>query len=333
MTSGNVLHAVNSGNLQIQNGTLAFGAREGVLMTTGRGMNLTNTLSLSGSAGATFYGAPSSSAGTLASNNTGLGGTLYFVGGSNISSTTPATFFNINNNSLLNHAVHLGPNSQITVGASGAVTSKVSTLSGGTENSPGLFRVSDGVGATIANIDTLIIGSGTGTAGRVTLDGGTVAPGNANSATDRWNRIGTLSVVAPASGTTGLDLKSGTLSVDLAQAGVADLITVAGSVTRVGTSALNLVLDDVGSPTISDGDKWRILTTGSSMDPALAFTSIDSSAIAGGWVFNAYVGDSSTGSMGGDNPAIWVVATVPEPTVLGGMGVVLSALRRRRRVR
>jgi autotransporter-associated beta strand protein len=314
-------------------GTLDFNGNEGVITTGGVfeiRQTMTNangvTVSTGASGNVQFAGINTYSGRTtvLGPGLTGgqpVGLVISYDNGSN-------TSLNTNVGLPDNGDVLIHPGSALTIGNTNAGRRTHEVV--GSVSGAGAVRLGNITAATTLNRSALIIGNGgTGDAGVVTLAGGSINPGMIDSL-----KIGTLSITTDwnSGANIPLVLKSGTFNIDLGAQGISDLIAVAGSVTRVGTDPLNLILDDVGSFTINDGDKWRILTAGSAMDPALAFTSIDSSAISGGWIFNAYVGDSISGiANSGDNQAIWVVAVIPEPSALvllafGG----LMGLRRRR---
>lgn len=322
LTVGSGVIAQNLGGFAggVDAGILDLGGHEGVITSAG---SFNVTPGLTNAQGLTVYSGSSGNV-TLAGINTFAGRTsilgIGLTGGvpvgvviSHDNGANPSLNTNVGLPDTGDVLIH--PGSTLTIGNTnvGRRTHEVV----GSVSGVGSVRLGQITSSTVSNRSALIIGNGgTGDAGAVTLDGGSINPGMIDSL-----EIGTLSVTTAWSGGTSIPLviKSGELHIDLGADGLSDLLAVTGSVTRVGTDPFNLVLEQVGSFSITEGDTWRILTAGVAMDPALTFSSIVSSVP--GWEFVAYVGDSNTAIAGqGDLRAIWVTA-VPEP---GALVVVLA---------
>lgn len=322
---------LNGGLLQGSNNTagiINFGAQEGVIQTnTG---TTTISVRIAGSGGLTIgaSGVGSGSVTNMTGANTYTGDTTVYQGvlvAQNGSSLADAGVVLVHPNATL----QIGPNTNLRTeelvgGLAGLGIVRMGNISG-TSTGPG---TGNGQGTNIGSNSKLVVGGtlADGDIGSITLAGGSISPGMTDSL-----QVGTLAITTEAAALNTaipLALKGGSINIDIADGGIGDLIDVTGTVTR-GTGMLNLNLSQSGVFDIEAGDKWQIIRSGSTIS-SFNFSN-DSTLQAGGWYFDAYIGNAS--GVAGTGNSVWIIATsaVPEPASLSLFAIGAAGLLRRSR--
>jgi hypothetical protein len=250
----------------LSTGTNAFGSAEGIIMAMNN-MSMTVSCVLTGTGGLTLLTSGSSSASLLSGNNTGLTGTINIIGRIR---TSNEQVVNVNANAALgsgSNPLVLHPNVRIQIGQSGAVTSKVASVSGGSFNNPSIVRLYDA-------LDSFTIGSGTtATAGTIRMDGATafISPGLSGAGTPDLARIGRLDFSGTNTNFAAVQLVNGTVNIDLyaAPKAAGSLVDPVNDMIYAGTSLafqkggnLALQVNTLGSYTPTNGATWTIAVAG-----------------------------------------------------------------------
>ena len=182
-----------------------------------------------------------------------------------------------------NGLVELHPGTILQIGTISQSTERIGSISGA-----GTVRLG-GNGST--TVGTLIIGPGSGAAGKITLAGGSISPGLS---------IGTLTIGTTTTPVNNIDfvMNSGSLMIDLASLVSNDMLAVSGNTTINGGN-LNLSLLDGFVPSL--GDSWTILTANSVVDGN------------GAGLFDSITPGFQASIMDGDRV---VLTYVPEPSTI-----------------
>ena len=260
VTSG--LIALTAGHT-VSGGTLSFGSTEGVVLQMSAS-GYTLSANLIGNGGLTIMASPSGSAAVLSGTNSGLTGTISIVGKASQTANSPYTI-KINHKAALgsgSNPLVLHPNARAIIGASGAITAAVASVSGGSFNSQGAVQLNDA-------LDSFTIGNGTvAGAGIIRMDGTNafLSPGFSGTNTPDLARIGRLDLSGGA-----VQLVNGAVKIDLyaAPKAAGSLVDPINDMLYAGTSLafqkggnLALQVNTLGAFTPANGTSWTIAVAG-----------------------------------------------------------------------